>query len=178
VPLRIDEKPTLNNMNRFTLPVLAIILCMVACQKPAPAPVNTEEAKKAVNDLFDAYGKAIVAEDVNAISATLADDGLFIGTDPEEFWTKAQLIEQFTAMAKDTTASLAFTVEKRDIRLSPDGMMAIVTEHSTIPLISNRILVRGVGHANMKDGGWKIDYFSWSLIPKNSDMEKLNKALE
>ena len=85
---------------------------------------------------------------------------------------------QFARMAKDSTSNMDITVVKRDIRLSQDGTMAVVTEQTKIPMISNKILFRGVGHARMVDGEWKIDYFSWSLIPKNEDMAKLNKALE
>ena len=164
----------------FKLSSFLLVACLglAACQKTGPAPVDKDAAQKAVADLFDAYGKALKAKDVIGITATLADDVLFIGTDPNEFWNREKVITQFNSLAKDSTASLDFTMTKREIRLSPDGMMAIVTEQYTIPMISNKISVRSVGHTRMMDGQWKIDFYSWALIPRNEDMAKLNKAME
>lgn len=158
--------------------VPVICALMIACEKPTPATVNKDEAEKSVTKLFEDYAKAFAAIDVNALGSMFAEDGLFLGTDPTEFWTKSQVLDQFTAMAKDTTLSLQYDVEKRDIRLSEDGMTAIVTAQSIIPMISNKISVRSVAHSRMTDGQWKIDYVSWALVPKNDDMEKLNKAME
>ena len=165
-------------MFKFLSFVLVACLSLAACQRPGPAPVDKDAAKKAVADLFDSYGKALKAKDVNGITATLADDILFICTDPNEFWNREQLVTQLNSIAKDSTFSWEFTVNKREIRLSPDGMMAIVAEQEMIPMISGKISVRSVGHARMIDGQWKIDFYSFAITPRNEDMAKLNKAME
>jgi hypothetical protein len=68
-------------------------------------------------------------------------------------------------------------MDKREIRISEDGTMAIVIEQSNIPIMSEGILIRGVGHARLIKGQWKIDFYSWSLIPRNEDLGKVNKAV-
>jgi hypothetical protein len=34
-----------------------------------------------------------------------------------------------------------------------------------------------VCHAAKTDDAWKFDFISWSFIPRNEDIEKINKAL-
>ncbi|MBW8331418.1 MAG: hypothetical protein K0M40_05305 [Prolixibacteraceae bacterium] len=42
------------------------------------------------------------------------------------------------------------------------------------PQIPWRFICRAVNTAD----GWKLDFISWSFIPENEYVEKLNKALE
>jgi hypothetical protein len=156
--------------------ILLSVSILCSCQKQAP-PVDKEAAGKAVAELFDTYAKATKEKDYVMLDSTLAADGLFLGTDPEEFWSKEKMVEELKRMSGDSTSSFDFTMDKREIRVSQDGIGAIVVEQSIIPVLSKEIYVRGVGHARIIDGRWKIDFFSWALIPRNEDMGKLNKAL-
>ena len=89
----------------------------------------------------------------------LSDEGLFLGTDPLEFWSKQRVIEEVTKMSQDTAVDANYTVDKREIRVSSDGQTALVIEQSVVPFIG-KIPVRTIGHAVMKDGQWKIDFYS------------------
>ena len=105
----------------------------------------------------------------------LSDDGLFLGTDPEEFFNKQRVMQEVTNMAQDTSVDANYTIEKREIRVSPDGQMALVVEQTIVPFLG-RIPARMIGHAAMKDGQWKIDFYSWNLIPKNEMLDKISEA--
>lgn len=152
-------------------------LVILSCEKPAAPVVDRVAAAKAVGTLFDSYTKATKERNYAALDSTLADDGLFLGTDPEEFWDKAKLMSTFNAASQESSSPVAISMDKREIRISEDGTMAIVVEQSNIPIMSEGILIRGVGHARLIKGQWKIDFYSWSLIPRNEDLEKVNKAV-
>lgn len=157
--------------------LLAGSLILVSCKKPA-APSDNDAASKAVAELFDTYARATKEKNFEVLAGTLAEDGLFLGTDPDEFWNKQNLMDLFKTTSLDATTSFDITMDKREIRISQDGMMAIVVEQSNIPVLSQEISIRGIGHARMVEGQWKIDFYSWSLIPQNEDLARLNNAME
>ena len=174
----------LGKPNPFTMKQILIILVVgcigiASCEKnQSAAPVvNKEEVSKAVGELFDGFNSSLKNKDVSAMGNFLSDDGLYLGTDPEEFWSKQRVVEELNKMAQDTSINLNFTIDKREVRVSSDGMMALVIDQSVVLFLS-KIPVRMVGHAVMKDGQWKIDFYSWSFIPKNESMSKLSEAYQ
>jgi len=159
-----------------TILALAVVCGFASCQQnESPPPVNKEEALKAVGELFDEFNSAFGKKDATAMGNYMSDDGLFLGTDPEEFWSKQRVMEEVTNMAQDTSVNANYTVDKREIRVSPDGKMAMVVEQSVIPYLGI-IPARTIAHAVMQNGQWKIDFYSWNLIPKNESLQKLSEA--
>ncbi len=71
----------------------------------------------------------------------------------------------------------AIILDKREIRVAADGNSAIVMEQEFFNL-TPKIQMRLVSHAIKTAGGWKLDFISWNLIPKNEDIGKIIKALE
>ncbi|HBE41800.1 MAG TPA: hypothetical protein DDW27_11465, partial [Bacteroidales bacterium] len=59
-----------------------------------------------------------------------------------------------------------------------DGNSAIVVEQYIMPFLSSKIPLRNVYNAVKTNDNWMIDFISWSFIPKNEDISKLNKAVE
>ena len=157
--------------------VLAVVcLGFTSCQQKESAPsVSKDEATKAVGELFDGFNSAFNKKDATAIGNYLSDDGLFLGTDPEEFWSKQRVLKEVSNMAQDTSVNTNYTVDKREIRVSTDGQMALVVEQTVVPF-HGKIPTRMVAHATMQEGQWKIDFYSWSLIPKNESLDKLSEA--
>ena len=153
-------------------------LGFASCQRNESAlAVNKEEVSKAVGELFDEFNTAFKNKDVKALGNVLSDDGLFLGTDPEEFWSKQGVLEDVSKLAQDTTINLDHTVDKREIRVSSDGQTAVVVEQTVVPFLG-KIPVRMIAHAAIKDGQWKIDFSSWSLIPKNESLDKLSEVYQ
>ncbi len=108
----------------------------------------------------------------------MADDGLFCGTDPSELLDKKALSDMMTQSLADTTMIWSYSIDKREIRVAADGSSAIVLEQFTMPGISPKIPTRLVYHVVKASDKWMFDFISWSFIPKNEDILKLNKALE
>ena len=154
----------------------AVCLGFASCQQNQSAlSVSKDEATKAVGELFDGFNSAFNKKDATAMGNYLSDGGLFLGTDPEEFFSKQRVMQEVTKMAQDTSVNANYTIEKREIRVSPDGQMALVVEQTIVPFLG-RIPARMIGHASMREGQWKIDFYSWNLIPKNESLDKLSEA--
>jgi len=137
-----------------------------------------EAVKASVAALLDKYDSAFKAKDAPAVIALLAGDGLFCGTDPSEIWDKKQISDGWTQAFADTSMMLDFTVEKREILVAEDEHSAIAIEQFYFKLFSPNIMWRVIFHAIKSGEDWKLDFISWNFIPKNEDIEKINKALE
>jgi ketosteroid isomerase-like protein len=127
---------------------------------------------------MDTYLKLWNAKDVNALLALLADDGLFCGTDPSELMDKKLISNAWALAFADTTLKFFFSVDKRIIRVTSDGNSAIVMEQFVRNPYTPKIPWRLVSHVVKTGNGWKLDFISWNLIPKNEDIAKLNKAVD
>lgn len=128
--------------------VLAVACIVLAsCQKNQSTPtVNKDEALKAVGELFDGFDASFKKKDATAVGNYLSDDGLFLGTDPGEFWSKQRVVEEIGNMATDTAVNANYTVDKREIRVSDDGTTALVVEQMVVPFLGN-IPARTIAHA-------------------------------
>jgi uncharacterized protein (TIGR02246 family) len=156
--------------------VIVATMVLAACQ-PKTQIVDTSTSKAAVNVLMENYLTAWNAKDVNKLVTLITDDGMYCGTDPGEILDKKNIADAWKMAFADTAINNTFTVDKREIRMELDGNSAIVMEQHIAnpytPKIPWRLVCRAVKTAD----GWKIDFISWNLIPKNEDVEKLNKAL-
>jgi uncharacterized protein (TIGR02246 family) len=163
--------------NLFLIVFVAAIV--FACQpKPQPVVVDLTASKAEVNTLMETYLKAFNAKDVTTLASLITDDGLYCGTDPTELMDKKTVTDGWTMAFADTTMNFAYTVDKREIRITSDGNSAIIMEQFTMKAIVPKIPVRLVSHAVKTADGWKLDFISWSFIPKNEDIPRINKILE
>ncbi len=159
--------------------LLFVVLMMAACQpKTEIEPVDVAAAEDAVIALLDNYHAAMIAGNVNDIMTLLDNKGLYCGTDPVEFWDKETLSDLTTEMMADSSFTLDYSVDKRKIRIAADGNTALVLEQFTMSALSEKMPIRFMSHLVKTDENWKIDFISWSFIPNNEDIAKLNKALE
>jgi ketosteroid isomerase-like protein len=155
------------------------VIIITACQtKTEIVPVDTAAAKISVTTILDKYNSAWNSNDVPAMTALLTDDGLFCGTDASELWDKKTLSDGWAQAMSDTSMNYNYTVDKREIRIAADGNSAIALEQFYMKLISPKMPCRIIFHLVKSADNWMIDFISWSLIPKNEDLAKLNIALE
>ncbi len=162
----------------FRLLILAVLLLFSCRQKAPVVQVDPELLKGQINELMDKYNAALNARDVTMAVSFYSDDLLFIGTDPSEFLDKKGITDGWTQMAADSSGSIGFSVDKREIRLDKPGTSAIVVDQYTVPSVSQKIPVRCICHLTLKEDGWAIDFVSVAFTPRNEDVGKLNLALE
>jgi ketosteroid isomerase-like protein len=155
------------------------VMAITACrQKTITIPVDKEASKVAVAALLDKYDSAFKAKDAPTLIALLVDGGLFCGTDPSEIWNKKQISDGWTQYFADTSLVIDYTVDKREMLIAEDGNSAIAIEQLYFKIFSPSISCRLIFHAVKSGEDWKFDFISWNFIPKNEDIEKLNKAVE
>ncbi len=162
----------------FVLFWFALIL-LASCQpQVTKKPVDLVAAKDTVNVLLDTFMKAFQTMKPESVENMLSAEGLFCGTDPGEFWPRKTLLDSWKQLPADAAGNFQYVLDKREIRVAKDGSSAIVIEQYIFKPISSKIPVRAVYSVTKSDGKWVIDFISWSLVPKNRDIAKLNKALE
>jgi ketosteroid isomerase-like protein len=135
-------------------------------------------AQVAVTKVLDTHWLAVKANDANAVIALVTDDFLSCGTDPKEFWNKAEMYNTIKQMFANTSLKIDITIDKREIRIAKDGNSAIALEQMFMKPFSQKIPVRTIYHLVKVNDTWQIDFTSNSFIPNNEDIDKLNKALE
>lgn len=136
------------------------------------------ESKQEVSRVLDAHWSALKAKDADAVIALVSEDFLSCGSDPKEFWNKAEMYNTVKQMLANTELIIDITVDKREIRIAKDGNSAIAFEQMFLTPFSQKIPVRTVYHFVKEDDSWLIDFTSTSFIPNNDDIEKLNRALD
>ena len=165
----------------FLLVALFFVACQSAPEAPPaeePAPVDTEQVQQEIEAALDAFIEAFKNKDIAAMSALLADDGLFCGTDPGELWGKEDLVATFEEMAATEELQIDFTVDTRKVRVAEDGQSALALEQMVIGFISPHVPTRQVYHFVKSGDGWLMDFSSAALIPVNEDLAKINAAYE
>jgi uncharacterized protein (TIGR02246 family) len=166
-------------MKKIYCLILLAVMITAGCQpKVQNKPVDMTTVKEEITALMDQYLKAFTTKDVNTITTLVTEDGLFCGTDPSELLDKKALSDMMTQSLADTTMNWSYSIDKREIRVAADGSSAIVLEQFTMPGISPEIPTRLIYHVVKAGDKWMFDFISWSFIPKNEDIVKLNKALE
>lgn len=163
--------------NLFLIVFVAAIV--FACQpKPQPVVVDLTASKAEVNALMDTYLTAWNAKDVKTLATLITDDGLYCGTDPTELMDKKTITDAWTQAFADSTMNNVFKMDKREIRMESDGNSAIIMEQHVANPYTPKIQWRLVCRSVKTSDGWKLDFISWSFIPKNEDIPRINKILE
>jgi len=145
-------------------------------EAPPPKVVDMDAAKKEVTAMLDEYHGAMKAKNASQMSELFAEDGLYCGSDPNEFWDKEAFSDYIRKAFSDTSVVINYTVERRKVRMSPDGNSAIAVEQF-IDASSPKILMRVVSHLVKDSVKWRLDFTSWALVPSNDDVPRINQAL-
>jgi ketosteroid isomerase-like protein len=166
-------------MKRTFYLMFAAVTIITACQpKTKVVPVDTAAAKVAVTTVLDNYHAAMKGKDINALINPLTEDGLYCGTDSKECLDKTSVSDMMNQTFADTSLVFNYSIDKREIRMAADGNSAVSVEQMFMKGFSERIPMRIVYHLVKNGDNWLIDFISWSFIPNNEDLGKLNKALE
>lgn len=134
---------------------------------------SAQDQKKTINNFLDAWHKDASNADFKNYFEKIADDGIYIGTDATENWTK----KEFEIWAKpyfDKGQAWSFTALERNIYFSPDKKLAWFDE-----LLDTQMKIcRGSGILEFKNGKWKIKHYVLSMTIPNDNVEEVIKAKE
>lgn len=132
-----------------------LLLTLGGCMRPKPAPLD---------GFLDAWHQAAARADYNAYFDAIADDGVYLGTDPSEHWRKSE----FAAFAKpyfDKGRAWDFTPFNRSISYAGrDSSLAWFDES----LKTWMGVCRGSGVVVRDEAGnWKIKQYNLTVTIHN-----------
>ncbi|HEY9004907.1 MAG TPA: nuclear transport factor 2 family protein [Ohtaekwangia sp.] len=141
--------------------VLLLLTCLSAGAHAQSATVINE-----LNHFIDAWHKAAADANEKLFFGCIADNGIYIGTDATERWTKPE----FLAYAKpyfDKGKAWTFTPHNRDFHVTSEGNFAWFSE-----LLTTRMgTCRGSGILRKTADGWKIEQYHLSVTVPNEAMK-------
>jgi len=151
---------------------LALPLFVAACAVPqrAVSPAASRTAAQTAADsaavarVLDAFHGAAARADVDGYFGQMTPDGVFIGTDAEERWTRAQFsayVQPYFARGQGWT----YTPTRRHVAVTPDGQSAYFDER-----LDNEAygVCRGTGVLVRTAAGWKIAQYHLTIPVPNA----------
>ena len=150
----------------------AIGLFGAVALRPGPAPSGPADVAKVLDQFHDAASRA----DENEYFGLFAEDGVFLGTDASERWSK----EQFRAYAKPYFAQgRGWTYLPR-----PNGRFVTISKDGTVAwfdeILDNAKFgeCRGSGVLVLGDKGWKIAQYNLTVPVPNDLMPKVAEMIK
>lgn len=138
--------------------------------------IDTVKAKQELNAIADEIHSLFKTKDMQFVDKHMAKDGIYMGTDPNEIWSFDELRNYVERGFKDTAMKISdYTISRRHIDVHRTS--AVIVDQYMLPEITNKVMIRSIGHARYENGKWMFDLYSWNLVPKNEDLSKISNAL-
>lgn len=135
------------------------------------------QEKEEITQMLDNWHKAAANADQQAYFDGIAEDGIYIGTDATEIWTKQDFFE-WSKPYFDKGKAWSFVAIQRNIYLSEDHSIAWFDE--LLQFSGGKF--RGSGVVIKKDDKWKLKHYVLSLPVPNDKykgvMEVINPKEE
>ncbi len=159
----------------LSLTLLALLFSCSSAPESEPVDIAAEEV--AIKEVFDTLFMSINDRNIDLLASILADNGVFMGTDPDELFPKDTIVASWSQMMQMPEIPPFEFITEPFIRIHPDGKTAVVALQyswelfTTIPLRQTFWMVKS-------DSGWLIDFFDFSFIPYNEQIPLLNAAVK
>ena len=131
---------------------------------------SQDNPEKQISSLLDEWHAAAARADMTAYFGKIDEEGIYIGTDAKEYWTK-QAFYDWAKPYFDEGKAWSFIAIERHIYFSPDKALAWFDEK----VQSSDAMLRGSGVLRLKNGEWKIMQYVLSLPVPN---EKFKEVIE
>jgi len=132
--------------------------------------LGQDTVKNQLNTFLDEWHDDASKADMEAYFSKIDTDGIYIGTDATENWTKLAFFD-WSKPYFDKGKAWEFHAVERNIFCSEDRDLAWFDEQ----LEASYGMLRGSGVLRLENGEWKIMHYVLSLPVPN---EKFNKILE
>jgi hypothetical protein len=131
---------------------------------------SQDKEKEEINVMLDAWHKAAADANQQVYFDGIAENGIYIGTDATEIWTKQEFFE-WSKPYFEKGKAWSFKAIKRNIYLSEERSFSWFDEL----LQFTGGVFRGSGVLIKKDGEWKLEQYVLSLPVPN---EKFKGVME
>lgn len=137
---------------------------------PLSLSAQTSEvgSKKIINQLLNAWHDAAARADFEDYFGMMAEESIFIGTDPTENWTKPEF-KTWSKPYFDKGKAWNFDTLERNIFLAEDCQLAWFDE-----LLETQMgICRGSGVVIKENGEWKIKHYVLSIEIPNENVSEV-----
>lgn len=145
---------------------LALLTLVIAL----PLQAQQASPSAAIAAVLDAYHAAAAAGDWESYFDLMSDDGVFLGSDATERWTKTE----FQSYASNSQGWI-YTPRTRNINLTPDGATAWFDE---ILSSANYGTSRGSGVLIRTAAGWKISQYNLTFPIPNDLVQHMTDEIK
>ena len=128
--------------------------------------------KPQINQFLDQWHKDAANVDMKAYYDKIADDGIFIGTDETEVWTKQEFWDWSTPHF-ESGKTWDFTAYERNIYYSKDKKYAWFDEK----LETTSLALRGSGVLILGKKGIKIEHYVLSVMVPNEKYVRVTEVI-
>ncbi|MGJ3235642.1 nuclear transport factor 2 family protein [Marivirga sp.] len=144
--------------------IILILMVLGPFASLAQPPIET------INQFMDNWHKAAATADEKVFFGSMTEDGVYLGTDKTEKWTRDEMAEWANEYFQKESA-WSFTPTERDIYFSEDGKTAWLNEK----LDTWMGVCKGTAVLVLKENGWKIALYDLSVTIDN---DKIDNFLE
>lgn len=131
--------------------LVSLAVLLISLNGFAQDDSRDETAKAAINIVLNTYHRAAATADWDTYFNLMSEDGVFLGTDASERWSK----QEFQRYA-GASSGWIYTPQTRNINITPDGMSAWFDE---ILLSQSYGTSRGTGVLIRTTNGWRISQY-------------------
>lgn len=140
--------------------IILILMVLGPFASLAQTPTET------INQFMDNWHKAAATADEEVFFGSMTEDGIYLGTDKTEKWTRDEMAEWANEYFQKESA-WSFTATERDIYFSEDGKTAWLNEK----LDTWMGVCKGTAVLILKEDGWKIALYDLSVTIDNDKIE-------
>ena len=151
------------------LGLIILLTLLISCNQ-TNQKVNTNKKISELNAFMDNWHHAAAVADEDVFFGSIDTNGVYLGTDPSERWTKQEFMDWGMKYFQRDTA-WAFYPYNRHWELSKDGKIAWFDEL----LKTHMGVCRGSGVLIRHDNGWKIKQYNLALTLPNEKMKEFRK---
>ncbi|MGM0565435.1 MAG: nuclear transport factor 2 family protein [Bacteroidota bacterium] len=134
---------------------------------------NAVEDTKAVNEFIDEWHQAAWNANSEKYFGQMAEDCIFIGTDPAEVWTKQEFYDWSRSYFENERV-WKFKGKNRHVYFNEDRTIAWFDEE----VHSSAGIWRGSGVLSKQTGQWKFKQYVLSMTVPNDLMDKVIKDIK
>jgi hypothetical protein len=135
-----------------------------------PIVLSAQTPKETINQFMDNWHMAAATADEEVFFGSMTEDGIYLGTDKTEKWTRDEMSEWANEYFQRESA-WSFTAIDRDVYFSEDGKIAWLNEK----LDTWMGVCKGTAVLVLKENDWKIALYDLSVTIDN---EKIDQFLE
>ena len=146
--------------------LFVLLLLFIIPAASSQSPEATSEAK--INQLLNEWHDAATRADYENYFRKMAEESIFIGTDPTENWPKSEFMT-WSKPYFDRGKAWSFNVLERNVFLAEDCQLAWFDE-----LLETQMgICRGSGVVAKEAGEWKIKHYVLSIEIPNENVSEV-----